>query len=165
LIHKVSVVELTETERDGVIIITAMVKNGEGRTDMAKGVVTIGNLKGDALCNAIMKAETKAKRRATLSLCGLGWADESEIETIPGAQIAETREHPQVTRPEDLSDAKPRYDVGGQRIDWIDTSEHRVERLSNAKARPMAETLGKAMRLCSSVDELVEWGMEHSEQV
>lgn len=82
-IHKVSVVELTETERDGIIIVTAKVQNGDGRTDMAKGAVTIGKLQGDALCNAIMKAETKAKRRATLSLCGLGWLDETEIETIP----------------------------------------------------------------------------------
>jgi hypothetical protein len=29
-----------------------------------------------------MKCVTKAKRRATLSLCGLGWLDETEIETI-----------------------------------------------------------------------------------
>ena len=30
------------------------------------------NLRGDALCNAMMKAETKAKRRSTLDLLGLG---------------------------------------------------------------------------------------------
>jgi hypothetical protein len=82
-IHKVSVVELTESEREGVYIVTAKVTNAEGRTDMSKGAVTIGSLKGDALANAFMKAETKAKRRATLSLCGLGFLDETEIETIP----------------------------------------------------------------------------------
>jgi hypothetical protein len=38
------------------------------------------------LANAIMKAETKAKRRATLDLLGLGILDESEIETISTAQ-------------------------------------------------------------------------------
>lgn len=82
-IHKVSVEELAESERDGVFIVTAKVKNAEGRTDMAKGAVNIGGLKGDTLANAMMKAETKAKRRATLSLCGLGFLDETEIETIP----------------------------------------------------------------------------------
>lgn len=82
-IHKVSVLDLCESERDGVFIVTAKMQNGEGRTDMAKGAVTINGLKGDALANAIMKAETKAKRRATLSLCGLGFLDETEIETIP----------------------------------------------------------------------------------
>jgi hypothetical protein len=36
--------------------------------------------------NALMKAVTKAKRRLTLSLVGLGWLDETEVETIPGAK-------------------------------------------------------------------------------
>ena len=35
--------------------------------------------------NVLMKAETKAKRRATLSILGLGMLDETEIETIPAA--------------------------------------------------------------------------------
>lgn len=164
-IHKVSVVDLAETEREGIIIVTAKVQNGEGRTDMAKGAVTIGNLKGDALCNAIMKAETKAKRRATLSLCGLGFLDETEIETIPAKAKEVERENPHVTRPEDISDAKARYDENGNRIDWIDTSEHRVERLSKAKARPVAHLLGKAMRMNSTTEELIEWGIDHAEQV
>lgn len=42
---------------------------------------------GDEKANAIMKAETKAKRRATLSICGLGFLDESEIETIPAKSV------------------------------------------------------------------------------
>lgn len=33
--------------------------------------------------NVLMKAETKAKRRATLSILGLGLLDEMELETIP----------------------------------------------------------------------------------
>lgn len=33
--------------------------------------------------NVLMKCETKAKRRATLSILGLGMLDETEIETIP----------------------------------------------------------------------------------
>ena len=41
---------------------------------------------GGNIQNAEMKAVTKAKRRLTLSLCGLGWLDETEIETIPDAQ-------------------------------------------------------------------------------
>jgi hypothetical protein len=82
-LHGVSVEELVESERDGIFIITAKVRNRQGRTDMAKGAVAIANLKGDVLANAMMKAETKAKRRATLSLCGLGFLDETEIADIP----------------------------------------------------------------------------------
>ena len=87
-IHKVSVEELAESERDGVFIVTAKVKDKEGRTDVAKGAVNITGLKGEALANAVMKAETKAKRRATLSICGLGFLDESEVESILDAGIA-----------------------------------------------------------------------------
>lgn len=43
----------------------------------------MGSLRGDAKANALMKAETKAKRRVTLSIAGLGWVDETEIDTIP----------------------------------------------------------------------------------
>jgi hypothetical protein len=82
-IRGISVEELAESEKDGVFIVTAKVKDRDGRTDMAKGAVPIGGLKGEALANALMKTETKAKRRATLSLCGLGMLDETEIETIP----------------------------------------------------------------------------------
>ena len=86
-IHDVSVTDLTETLVNDVFIVTAKVRNGAGRTDAAKGAVPIKGLQGENLANAMMKAETKAKRRATLSLCGLGWLDESEIESIPGAKV------------------------------------------------------------------------------
>jgi hypothetical protein len=89
-IHGVSVVDLTETERDGVFIVTAKVENAKGRRDASKGAVTIKGLQGDALANAVMKCETKAKRRATLSICGLGFLDETEIETIPESNKTKT---------------------------------------------------------------------------
>lgn len=71
---------------EDVLVVTVETTDNSGRQDMDIGAVTIGNLRGDALANAMMKAITKAKRRATLSICGLGMLDESEIETIPGAQ-------------------------------------------------------------------------------
>ena len=84
----VSVVSLDRKIENDICIVTAIVKDNSGRTDAATGAVNIKGMAGDALANSIMKAETKAKRRATLSICGLGFLDESEIETIPGAQIA-----------------------------------------------------------------------------
>ena len=53
----------------------------------------ITGLKGEALANALMKAETKAKRRVTLSLCGLSWPDESEVESIPEARTVVVDSH------------------------------------------------------------------------
>lgn len=82
-VHNVSVTEMTEAEREGVFIVTCKVMNSHGRTDVSKGAVNIQGLKGENLANALMKAETKAKRRATLSICGLGMLDETEVEDIP----------------------------------------------------------------------------------
>jgi hypothetical protein len=66
-----------------VYMVTAQATTPAGRADESIGAVSILGLKGDALANAMMKAETKAKRRVTLSICGLGMLDETEIETIP----------------------------------------------------------------------------------
>ncbi len=95
-LHKVSVVDMDQEERDGIYTVTVKVQNAEGRTDMDNGSVNIGGLKGEARANAIMKASTKAKRRATLSICGLGLLDETEIETIP----VEAVERQAVTNPD-----------------------------------------------------------------
>ncbi len=70
----------------GLILVTIQATDQTGRTDYEIGAVAIENLKGEARANAIMKAITKAKRRVTLSLCGLGWLDETEVESIPNAQ-------------------------------------------------------------------------------
>lgn len=73
---------------DGSIyVVTARATSPDGRRDEAIGAVSIEGLKGDALANAIMRAETKAKWRVTLSLCGLGMADESEVASIPDARV------------------------------------------------------------------------------
>lgn len=82
----VSVQIVSREKADGVYIVQASATMPDGRTDEAIGAVNVDGLKGDALANALMKAETKAKRRVTLSICGLGWLDETEVESIPDAQ-------------------------------------------------------------------------------
>ena len=82
-------VEIVDRETiDGVHIVTAKATDASGRVDTEIGAVAIKGLAGDALANALMKATTKAKRRVTLSICGLGFLDESELETIPTARVA-----------------------------------------------------------------------------
>ena len=82
-IHKVSISIPSREQIGDVYVVTAQAKNADGREDSSTGAVFIGGLRGDALANAIMKAETKAKRRVTLSICGLGLLDETELEIIP----------------------------------------------------------------------------------
>lgn len=74
---------ISQTEANGMFTVHVRVRDMLGREDEDLGVVTLPKGEGDARANAIMKAITKAKRRATLSLCGLGMLDETEIETIP----------------------------------------------------------------------------------
>lgn len=81
-IHGISASIVGQTEANGLLTVHVRVRDQSGREDEDLGVVTLPE-KGDARANAIMKAITKAKRRATLSLCGLGMLDETELETIP----------------------------------------------------------------------------------
>ena len=63
-------------------VVQARCKGGDGRETDDLGAVSIKGKSGDDLCNAMMKAATKAKRRAILTHCGLGMLDESELETV-----------------------------------------------------------------------------------
>lgn len=71
-----------------VYVVTARATDKTGRSDESIGAVPIKGLTGESLANAYMKAETKAKRRVTLSVAGLGMLDETEVITIPGAEPA-----------------------------------------------------------------------------
>lgn len=85
-VHNVSVKIVSRENIEGVFVVTAQATLPSGRVDESVGAVTINGLKGDVLANALMKCETKAKRRVTLSICGLGLLDETEVETIPDAK-------------------------------------------------------------------------------
>lgn len=90
-IHGVSV-EITskETIADNFVVM-ARAKDMQGRVDEDMGSVNLKGLSGEALGNAMMKAITKAKRRVTLSICGLGMLDEMETETIKDAKVIEDK--------------------------------------------------------------------------
>lgn len=108
-IHGISI-RITQREQMGdLYLVQAQATDKEGRTDEAIGVVSIAGLKGDALANALMKAETKAKRRATLSIAGLGWLDETEVETIEGATVVRQDEaaRPEAVGPEAHAEPEP----------------------------------------------------------
>lgn len=81
--QNVSIKIISREKLDDVFMVVAEAQLTTGRVDSAIGAVNIKGLHGDNLANALMKAETKAKRRVTLSICGLGFLDETEVETIP----------------------------------------------------------------------------------
>lgn len=102
---------------DGAMLYRTVVtlQDQTGRTDTGVGIVPLKgynnkSLSADVLANALMKADTKAKRRGTLSICGLGFLDESELDTLPNAKPIEVVlekdaiPQPQVSEPEDNPD-------------------------------------------------------------
>ena len=88
-LNGISIEKMESQIIDDLYIVKVTATTKDGRIDQSTGAVTIGNLKADAKANAIMKAETKAKRRVTLSISGMGWTDETEIESIPHAKPVE----------------------------------------------------------------------------
>ncbi len=83
---KMSISIVSRDVLDDIYVVTARGTMRDGRTDEATGAVNITGLKGEAKANAYMKAETKAKRRLTLSMVGLGILDEEELADTPDAQ-------------------------------------------------------------------------------
>lgn len=78
----------------GVYMVTSRACLPDGRCTESIGAVNIGGLKGESYANAVMKAETKAKRRATLDLLGLGVLDETEVESIANMPKSEMQPIP-----------------------------------------------------------------------
>src|SRR5258706_3074970 len=85
-LHHVSIEILNRERVDDTYLVTARATLPDGRIDESMGAVNLKGLMGDALANAYLKCETKAKRRVTLSICGLGMLDETEVDSIPGAR-------------------------------------------------------------------------------
>jgi hypothetical protein len=81
-VQNISIYKITSETINDIFIVTAYARDASGREDTSTGAVNIANLKGEALSNALMKGESKAKRRVTISMGGLGMLDESEIESI-----------------------------------------------------------------------------------
>jgi hypothetical protein len=95
-------ITITSRERFGdIYVVTAQARTPNGRCDESTGAVDLKGKQGDALANLFMKCETKAKRRVTLSICGLGLLDETEVETIPGAARVVEPPPPQIAKKED----------------------------------------------------------------
>lgn len=113
-IYNVSLRTLSRERMDGLYVVTVLARIPNGREEEAIGAVPLEEprgawktsqngkryfeqtkaangaaifdpLSGTALANALKKAETQAKRRATLGICGLGFAD---AESAMGEHVA-----------------------------------------------------------------------------
>ena len=90
-INNVSIDDVDIVENETQFLVKVKGHDSTGRTDVEIGVVKKSDMQGN-LGNVQMKAVTKAKRRLTLSLCGLGWLDETEVETIRDARLMNVKD-------------------------------------------------------------------------
>jgi hypothetical protein len=118
-----------------------------GRLDHDFGVVNIAGLKGADLANAMMKALTKAKRRATLSIAGLGWLDETELDTMPRARLY----------PADQVHSQERIGAG-------ESPALEVGRPADRAPRPTAKPMGKHRAAESMKREVAERAQDGPEE-
>lgn len=134
-LHNISIAITARVTEGEVYIVHARATMGE-RTDESLGAVPLGRLSGESYANAIMKCETKAKRRVTLSICGLGMLDETEVETIPASalKVVPEPEPEPVNGPQEMP-AHPAAPVQ----DWLDA-------LKQAQSKTAVEHLKAGLR-------------------
>lgn len=93
-VNAISIEILSRSVEDELYTVHVRARDAAGRTDEDFGTVPFpATLRGEARANAILKAVTKAKRRVTLSISGLGLMDETEVESISGARSAPTYDY------------------------------------------------------------------------
>jgi hypothetical protein len=159
-LHGVSITSLETQRHDDVFVVTAKAAKADGRTDAATGAVAIGNLKGENLANAIMKCETKAKRRVTLSICGLGMLDETEAEPLMVREPQHVVEAPKALQamPEGTARILRVVPKKARNVEWAELTYVTAtgEELEAAMpADPRGSGLALAEQLCQN-NELVE---------
>jgi hypothetical protein len=158
-IHKISITVTGREKIGDVYCVTARATTPDGRTDEAVGVVPLkkkektwddlrqkyvptGNivpLDAEELANAFMKAEAKAKRRVTLSIVGLGWLDETEIESVDGArrivideQTQRLPENPETENPKTSEQPSEYPKTQPEKTDMKQTTEKSPHRKSGS---------------------------------
>lgn len=173
-LHGVSVVELVREVHDGVIEVHCKVKDRDGRTDEDIGVVSLAKgAQGDQLANAYMKCATKAKRRATLSICGLGFLDESEVDSVHDAQVVEQPQRALPAPPPTAHTAPPAQQAppknkpapapmdGAQMAEWMRGRDDYLSKTGRIAAGNLVAWMDGAVREAGLADSLGDCQPKH----
>jgi hypothetical protein len=147
-IHAVSVRIVGRDLIGDIYVVTAQAKDKHGREDESTGAVNIHGKNNDDLANAYMKAETKAKRRVTLSICGLGLLDESEVADIDPDTAAPETERPVVRMPQAKIEAPAEVDTSKK----IAPAQVKVLTKSLERSKVTADAFCKHFELAALAD-------------
>lgn len=138
-IHKVSITKVEEVLEGDLFKVTVYGRTADGREDVEVGITSIRNLGGQDLADARMKATTKAKRRLTLSLVGLGiFPEEAEVQMThhkapwTGGKVLAEPEHRQPAIAEGVVEDQPT----DRRTESDNRLTERHNRLADSHNRP-----------------------------
>lgn len=124
-INGISIEIVSQEKSDGLLTIHVRAKDKNGRQDEDLGVVAFPDtLKGDNAANMVLKAITKAKRRVTLSISGLGFLDETEVADIPASAKQQPAEQTgELIMDDQVADLEAMVsEIGGDRADKLKES-------------------------------------------
>lgn len=129
---------------EGLYVVTARASLASGQYTDDMGAVNVSGLRGEAMANAMMKATTKAKRRATLALVGLGMLDEEEMDTVAGA----VRVDVPIVEAEDVPTYSQTAEVDAADViaEWIAAIEGASSDVEMAKLIAQIKTLDEPIR-------------------
>ena len=173
-LHNVSINIVGRELVEEIYVVTARATLPSGRTDENIGAVPLAGLKGESRANGMMKAETKAKRRVTLAICGLGLLDETEVESLP-ADAVRPPMGSYATVQEPPPDVAPLPPVGFVLISRVDThptktpnlnrfritfSDGRVAATINPMLASLAESFCRDAIPCKPTTKETRWGLD-----
>lgn len=165
-IHKLST-QITHRERiDGIYVVSVRCTGADGRVSENQGAVDVSSLSGERLANALLKATTKAIRRAVLSHAGLGMLDETEVEAIPEARrdAIVVTEDPKAIEVEPIPDegivfmvpgAKEAYDKFPNEEEWVDGFLQMVDKIGDSQKFSIVDKLDKLDALFKANDFII----------
>jgi len=95
----------------------------DGRVTEDMALVDTAGLNGNDLANAIMKAHTKGRNRATRAHLGFPFPDETEAETVAGATVVSIEEMP------NGHDGEPQQEEAGPKLEPPRASREQIKRI------------------------------------
>ncbi len=142
-INGISIEVVSRVHEGELFTVHVRARDKTGRTDEDFGVVPFRGGASEIAANSLMKCITKAKRRVTLSISGLGFLDETEIPTKRERALLDDDDEPS--------------DVPSEQIEPHQLSVPQLPNNSGTDWRAFGTELTKILRACETKADVFTW--------